>query len=68
METHAREVLIARAEPYPEGIAPHGACLVTAGVDCQPGIVWRIEIVGWLARLLWHGPQGIMKSRHHRTV
>ena len=46
METPDADALLARAEPYPEGVAPSGACFLTAGVDCQPDRL-EIEIVGW---------------------
>jgi phage terminase large subunit GpA-like protein len=46
MEVPEAEVLMARAEPYLEGIVPQGAALLTAGVDCQPDRL-EVEIVGW---------------------
>lgn len=38
--------LLARAEDYPRGIAPHGALIVTAAVDVQ-GNRLEVQIVGW---------------------
>ncbi|MGA7237197.1 MAG: terminase gpA endonuclease subunit [Bryobacteraceae bacterium] len=46
MQIPDADVLRARSEPYAEGIAPKGACLLTAGVDCQPDRL-EIEVIGW---------------------
>jgi phage terminase large subunit GpA-like protein len=46
METPDADVLMARSEPYLEGTVPAGACLLTAGVDCQPDRL-EVEVVGW---------------------
>jgi phage terminase large subunit GpA-like protein len=40
------ESLMARAEPYLEGVAPEGGCFLTAGVDVQADRV-ECEIVAW---------------------
>jgi phage terminase large subunit GpA-like protein len=40
------ETLMARAEPYLEGIVPEGGCFLTAGVDVQSDRL-ECEIVAW---------------------
>ncbi len=46
LETPDSEALMARAEPYPEGIVPAGGCLLTAGVDVQSDRL-EMELVAW---------------------
>ncbi len=46
LEVPEAEVLMARAEPYPEGVVPAGAALLTAGVDVQADRL-EMEIVAW---------------------
>ena len=46
LEVPEAEVLMARAEPYPEGIVPAGAALLTAGVDVQADRL-EVELVAW---------------------
>ncbi len=40
------ERLYNRREPYPIGVVPRGACILTAGVDVQKDRV-ELEVVGW---------------------
>ena len=46
LEVPEAETLMARAEPYPEGVVPAGAALLTAGVDVQADRL-EMEIVAW---------------------
>jgi phage terminase large subunit GpA-like protein len=45
-EIPTSEVLMARAEPYPEGTIPPGGCFLTAGVDVQLDRI-EVELVAW---------------------
>jgi phage terminase large subunit GpA-like protein len=40
------ETLMARAEPYQEGVIPEGGCFLTAGVDVQSDRL-ELELVAW---------------------
>ena len=46
LEVPEAETLMARAEPYAEGVVPAGAALLTAGVDVQADRL-EMEIVAW---------------------
>ena len=68
LEVPEAEVLMARAEPYPEGIVPAGAALLTAGVDVQPDRL-EMETRGVGLRLRKRGPIAALRDqwRHHRA-
>jgi phage terminase large subunit GpA-like protein len=46
LEVPEADVLMKRAEPYPEGTVPAGGCFLTAGVDVQADRL-EVEVVGW---------------------
>jgi phage terminase large subunit GpA-like protein len=46
VEPPTADVLMARAEPWPEGIVPAGGCLLTGGVDVQADRL-ECEVVAW---------------------
>jgi phage terminase large subunit GpA-like protein len=46
LEVPEAETLMARSEPFPEGVVPQGAALLTAGVDVQADRL-EMEVVAW---------------------